>query len=300
MGVIFLFIDGVGLGGDKNSNPFTHQEYRGFSAMAGDQSFTKNAEALTKKSHVFKHIDARLGIEGLPQSGTGQAALFSGENAPEKIGKHFGPFPHSGIKSLLKERSLFTKVQQLGKNCNFINAYPDIFFQKAQKRNRWTCTTLMTKSADIDLNTTEEVKEGKALTAEITQQAWRNQLGIDVPQISPEEAADRLLGQAENYDLLLHEYYLTDKAGHSQDAENATRFLEIYDRFLRQLIDQTDKKTTIVLSSDHGNVEDLSRKTHTFNDVPLFAWGAGATNFIDVQNITDITPAIVRTLEQIN
>lgn len=300
MSVIFLFIDGVGLGEDSDLNPFTHQEYKGFSAMAGDQPFTGKTKDVQKENHVFKQIDARLGIEGLPQSGTGQAALFSGENAPEKIGKHFGPFPHSGIKPLLKERSLFIKAQQIGKSCNFINAYPDIFFQKAEKRNRWTCTTLMTKSADIDLNTTQKVREGKALTAELTQQAWREQLGINVPQISPEEAADRLLRETKNYDLLLHEYYLTDKAGHSQDAENATQFLEIYDRFLWQLIDQSDRETTIILSSDHGNVEDLSRKTHTLNDVPLFAWGAGATNFLDVQNITDVTPAILNTLKKEN
>lgn len=298
MCVIFLFIDGVGLGSESDTNPFYQSDYHGFSAMAGDQPFSENAEELTKANHVFKHIDARLGIEGLPQSGTGQAALFSGENAPKKIGKHFGPFPHTGIKPLLEERSLFIKAQELGKSCNFINAYPDIFFQKVQKRDRWTCTTLMTKSADIELNTTQEVKEGKALTAELTQQVWREQLGINVPQISPEEAADRLLAQSTHYDLLLHEYYLTDKAGHSQETEKATQFLKSYDRFLWQLIQQCDRETTIVLSSDHGNVEDLSRKTHTFNQVPLFAFGKGAQKFTNAQNIADVTPAILRVLKK--
>ncbi len=297
MSVIFLFIDGVGLGKGSDANPFTQDTYRGFSAMAGDQQFTEHAVEKTETNHLFKFVDARLGVEGLPQSGTGQTALFTGQNAPNEIGKHFGPFPHSGIKPFLKEQSLFIKAKQQGKSCSFINAYPDIFFEKARKRNRWSCTTLMTKSADIPLNTTSEVKDGKALTAELTQQAWREQLNIDVPQIPPEQAADRLLEQSEYYDLLLHEYYLTDKAGHSQQLERAAKFLEIYDRFLWHLICNKAKDTTIVLSSDHGNVEDLSIKTHTLNAVPLFVYGPGAHNFTTTQRITDVTPGILDTLK---
>lgn len=293
MDVIFLFIDGVGMGKDENGNPFSQKTYRGFSAMTGDQSLTQKAKIVNKSDHVFRAVDANLGVEGLPQSGTGQATLFSGENASKEIDKHFGPFPHSGTKHLLRQQSLFHKAQQLQRSCKFINAYPDIFFQKAKKRNRWSCTTLMTKSADITLNTTEEVKKGEAITAEITQQAWREQLNIDVPEISPEEAADRLLQQSENYDLLLHEYYLTDKAGHSQEIEKAEKFLSIYDRFLWYLIQQKPRDLTIVLSSDHGNVEDLSVKTHTYNSVPLFALGPGAHHFAGAESIMDVTPGIL-------
>lgn len=298
MSVIFLFIDGVGLGKENDSNPFMQHRYTGFSAMAGDQAFSKNASELMDVNHLFKKVDATLGIEGLPQSGTGQTTLFSGENAAEIIGKHFGPFPHSGIKHLLKEQSLFLKAQQLGKSCNFVNAYPDIFFKKARQRKRWSCTTLMTKSANIDLNTTVEVKNGEALTAELTQQAWREQLDINVPVISPEAAADRLLKQSEKYDLLLHEYYLTDKAGHSKELERAAKFLSVYDRFLCRLINNKMKNTTIVLSSDHGNVEDLAIKTHTFNDVPLFVYGPGAEDLHNSDSIVDVTPGIIEILKR--
>lgn len=298
MSVIFLFIDGVGLGKADDANPFTQSAYRGFSAMAGDQQFTEKAAEQTETNHLFKFIDARLGVEGLPQSGTGQTALFTGQNAPKEIGKHFGPFPHSGIKPFIKKQSLFIKAKKQGKSCTFMNAYPEIFFRKARKRNRWSCTTLMTKSADILLNTTRQVKEGKALTAKLTQQAWREQLDIDVPEISPEHAADRLLEQAERYDLLLHEYYLTDKAGHSQELDRAAGFLNTYDRFLWHLIQNKSTDTTIVLSSDHGNVEDLSVKTHTLNAVPLFVYGPGAPSFIRAKRISDVTPAILDTFKK--
>jgi hypothetical protein len=296
MTVVFLFIDGVGLGEEGNSNPFALNKYRGFSAMTGDQSFTGKAKKITKENFVFRQVDATLDVEGLPQSGTGQTTLFSGKNASREINRHFGPFPHSEIKYLLKEQSLFNKAQDMGKRCRFLNAYPDIFFEKARKRNRWSCTTLMTKSANIPLNTVEEVREGMALTAEITQQAWREHLNIDVPEITPEEAADRLLKQCDRWDLLLHEYYLTDKAGHSQELERANRVLEIYDRFLWHLIRNKSKDITIVLSSDHGNVEDLSVKTHTFNKVPLFADGPGAAHFSDATSIMDVTPGILNVL----
>ena len=297
MSVIFLFIDGVGLGEEADVNPFLQKRYRGFSAMAGDQSFSVTADELKDDGHIFKAVDATLDVEGLPQSGTGQAALFSGENAPKEIGKHFGPFPHSGTKHLLKQYSLFSKAQRLGKKCQFMNAYPEIFFKKAQKRNRWTCTTLMTKNADITLNTTEDVKQQRALTAELTQEGWKKQLNIDVPEISPQAAADRLLEQTAHWDLLLHEYYLTDKAGHSQEAEKASRYLDTYDRFLWQLIKQKPSNTTIVLSSDHGNIEDLSVKTHTLNKVPLFAYGPGARHFSGAKSIMDVTPGILQSLD---
>lgn len=296
MKVIFLFIDGVGLGRAAEENPFWRNEYSGFNAMAGNQPFTAKARQITERNHVFRSIDARLGVDGLPQSGTGQATLFSGENAPQIIGKHFGPFPHSGTKHLLKEQSLFLKAQKQGNMCHFINAYPDIFFTKAKKRNRWSCTTLMTKSANLPFNTVEKVKEEKALTAELTQETWREQLNIDVPQITPKQAAQRLIDQSVSYDLLLHEYYLTDKAGHSQNANKAHQYLNTYDSFISHVIEKKPAESTLVLSSDHGNVENLSTKTHTYNKVPIYSHGPGAHHFRDAESIRDVTPGIVKIL----
>ncbi|HET6527268.1 MAG TPA: hypothetical protein VFG39_00810 [Balneolaceae bacterium] len=296
MSVIFLFIDGVGLGEGNEHNPFHHSGYGGFSAMTAGQAFTTSAAEVIERDHVFKPVDATLGIEGLPQSGTGQATLFSGKNAPQIISKHFGPFPHSGIKHLLSDESLFSKAQKLGKRCQFLNAYPEIFFKRVRRRKRWTCTTLMAQKAGLKLNSTEELKKGEALTAEITQEAWRKQLNEDVPKISPEEAAERVLNQTNTFDLLLHEYYLTDKAGHARDMKKAAEYLTIYGRFLEHLFKQKSEEVTIVLSSDHGNVEDLSTKTHTLNKVPLLALGPGAHHFAKAESIMDVTPGILRTL----
>lgn len=297
MAVLFLFIDGVGLGDPNPDNPFHRKTYEAFSFMTAGQPFIREAGPVDRDHHLYKAVDATLGVEGLPQSGTGQTALFTGENASHLIGKHFGPYPHSGIKHLLREQSLFIKAQRLEKSCRFINAYPPVFFENARKKNRWSCTTLMTKSAGIPLHTPRDVEEGGAVTAGITQQAWKEKLDMDVPVITSESAAKRLLAQAEKYDLILSEYYLTDKAGHNQDVEQAHQVLSVYDEFLMALIRAKKPEDTLVLSSDHGNVEDLSQKTHTLNKVPLFVYGPGKEYFKNATNILDVTPGILEVLK---
>lgn len=294
MSVIFVFVDGVGLGDAGKHNPLVSGKYSSFRFMAGGQEFTSRAEPVQQENHCFKGIDACLDVEGLPQSGTGQVSLFSGENASKIIDRHFGPFPHSRTRFLLKEKSLFLKARQQGKSCYFMNAYPQIFFDHAKRRNRWSSTTLMTKSADISLNTLDDVKQGRAVTAGITQRAWRERLDLDVPVISPEEAAGRVIDMSGEKDLLLSEYYLTDKAGHAQDPEQASEVLNVLDAYLWKLIEGKRSEDTIVITSDHGNLEDLSIKTHTFNEVPLFVYGPGAKAFHKAKSILDVKEGILK------
>ncbi len=292
MAVIFIFIDGVGLGEASEVNPFFKQNYESFNILSGGE-FNATADSVKTSDHIFKPIDANLDVEGLPQSGTGQTTLFTGENASKVIGKHFGPFPHSGIKHLLREQSIFHAVKEMGKEPYFLNAYPPIFFEHSKRRNRWSCTTLMTKSAGMKLNSTEEILNETALTAEIIQNAWRERLGIDIPKIDTQEAGQRLLNMAQEYDLLLYEYYLTDKAGHSQKQENAELVLNTLNEFLLHIIKQKRSSDTLVITSDHGNLEDLSTKTHTRNKVPLFVMGEGIDHFYEVESLIGVKDGIL-------
>jgi 2,3-bisphosphoglycerate-independent phosphoglycerate mutase len=294
MGFIFLFIDGIGVGKAGASNPFSTKDLTGFGRLAGGQKMVLGADHITSSDHLFKTIDARLGIEGLPQSGTGQATLFSGENASVVIGRHFGPYPHSGIRFLLEKNSLFHQITGSGKSAHFINAYPDVFFERASARNRWSCTTLMTRSAGLNLNRVEDVLRGDAVTAEIMQDVWRSQLSLDVPEIKPDEAARRIVRKADEFDLVLYEYYLTDKAGHSMNPEMAGWALERLDSFISAILEHMDtSRHTFILTSDHGNLEELGIKTHTMNDVPLVAIGRNAHDFSEVRSLTDVTPALL-------
>lgn len=298
MALIFLFIDGIGLGKPGNGNPFESNALPGFSKLTAGQKMTASSDRINEPGHQYKPIDARMKVDGLPQSGTGQAALFSGENASVILGRHFGPYPHSAIRYLLQEQSLFIKAREQNLTTHFINAYPDIFFERASARNRWSCTTLMTRSAGLALNRVENVLQGDAVTAEIMQDVWRSQLSLEVPEITPEVAAGRVVNKAQKYDLVLYEYYLTDKAGHSMDPDMAVWALERLDAFILAILRLMDTSTdTLLLTSDHGNLEDIGIKTHTLNDIPLVAIGKHARDFSEVSTITDITPAILQTMQ---
>jgi hypothetical protein len=295
MSVFFLFIDGIGVGKKGHVNPLASERWKGFSIFTDCEGIHSGCKERETESVLFKKLDANLGVEGLPQSGTGQVTLFSGENAAKLIGKHFGPYPYSTTKPILEEGSLFHKVMDLGKKPHFLNAYPDVFFRKSARRNRWTSTTLMAKSAGLTLNTIEEIKNGKAITAELTQIAWRKMLGLDVPKITPEDASQRVLESLTRYDLVMYEYYLTDKAGHEMDENKAERVLTDLNRFISGILKKLHDKDTIVITSDHGNLEDLSIKTHTRNPVPLLVKG-DVKPFRECKSIMDVTPAIIRLL----
>jgi len=295
MAVIFLFIDGVGLGKQSEENPFFSRNYESFQILSGD-NFFNDAQLFSSPNQLFKPIDANLDVEGLPQSGTGQTTLFTGENASKVIGKHFGPYPHSGIRYLLEERSIFHGAKEAGKKPYFINAYPPVFFEYAEKRNRWSCTTYMTKSAGVRLNSIQEVENEEAITAEIVQNAWRDRLNINIPKISAIEAAQRLLNVVQYYDLVLYEYYLTDKAGHNKSHEDAVRVMKPLDEFIIHILKNIRSEDMLVITSDHGNLEDLSVRTHTRNAVPLMVYGEGANNFKNVESLMDVKNSILSSM----
>ncbi|WP_069132096.1 alkaline phosphatase family protein [Rhodohalobacter halophilus] len=297
MSLLFVFIDGVGVGKKSEENPLATKNLKSFSYFTEADGLHDGIRPVIQKDKLYLPIDANLDVEGLPQSGTGQATLFSGQNASKIAGKHFGPFPYSTTKFLLEEVSLFHQAKQEGLSPHFLNAYPDIFFKKSAQRNRWTCTTLMTKASGIKLNRLEDVLKEKALTAEIIQNAWRESLNLDVPEITPEDASMRALNSLKEFDLVLYEYYLTDKMGHQMDRKKTDIILTILDRFLFHMIQNMSKSDTLVITSDHGNIEDLSIKTHTRNPVPLFVKG-DAEPFKNASSILDITPAILDSLKK--
>ncbi len=297
MAFIFIFIDGVGIGEEKPANPFFSKRYDFVEELTDGSGLLQNRPHIEKKNLIYKGIDANLGVEGLPQSGTGQTSLFTGINASEVIGKHFGPFPHTGNKSLLKKDSMYQDLLQKGYSCRFMNAYPPIFFRHAEARNRWSCTTLMARSANLPIYREEDIRKGKGITADIIQKGWKEHLDIDIPEIRPETAAERLLMEAEDYDFLFYEYYLTDKAGHSKDADKAGQVLQVLNAFIKALLDGMREDDTLLISSDHGNLEDLSVKTHTRNPVPLWVKGRNADLFRAVQDLTDVKPNILKAME---
>lgn len=297
MAVIFVFVDGIGLGPSGPQNPLD-ANWPALQRLAGGQRWTDALQPRFDDHMTVTAVDATLGMPGLPQSGTGQAALFSGKNGPKLAGRHYGPYPHSQTRDALRQHNLFARVQRLdvpfAEPAAFANGYPDRFFSYAARRNRWTVTTRCCLDADVRIRTAADVRTGEALTADLTGHAWREDLGLDVPLRTPTAAGEQLAAIASDHACTVFEYFLTDKAGHARDADRAHRVLYDVDQFVGALWEALDPTNDLLaLCSDHGNLEDLSIKTHTRHPVPLLAWGAGATSFAEAAAITDVTPALV-------
>jgi 2,3-bisphosphoglycerate-independent phosphoglycerate mutase len=297
---LFVFLDGVGLGPGTGRNPFAALDLPAFERLAGGQRWTDAAGPVQTDAHVFVPLDATLGVPGLPQSGTGQAALFSGENAAAVHGGHFGPYPPSAVRPLVEAQSVFARLLRAGvpvADLAFANAYPDRFFTAAEARGRWTTTTFMARAAGVRLRTEEDLARGEALTADITGEGWQRLLDPALPVVTEAAAARRLHALARRRRLTLFEYFLTDKAGHSRDPARAADVLHSVDRFFQSLLGLLDPaRDLLVVTSDHGNLEDLSTKSHTTNPVPLAATGRGAGRLARAASLLDVTPLLVDAL----
>src|SRR5690625_662017 len=116
MSVLLLFIDGIGLGENSRNNPFTDEQLETFHELSAGDGFYNYFKPVTDEDLRFMAVDANLDMEGLPQSGTGQASLFSGSNASRLAGRHFGPYPHSKTRKLLETGSLFHQVMEEGRS----------------------------------------------------------------------------------------------------------------------------------------------------------------------------------------
>lgn len=302
--VIFVFLDGVGLGEDDAAiNPFATLSLPAFIRLSNHERWVLHQDVTSEKDHVFRPIDANLDVEGLPQSGTGQASLLTGENCAQLAGRHYGPFPHTRTRETLRAKNVFNRIKELldGRTdpVAFANAYPERFFRYVAEKNRWSVTTRMCLDSGVLIRDTEHLHNGQALAADITGQAWKNADLSDYTPISERTAAEQLFRLSRSYALTLFEYYLTDKAGHARSRTMAENVLKSLDRFFARLIELIDPKRDLLLvTSDHGNLEDLSTKGHTRNPVPLVAFGRGASHFRDVTSITGVTPAILSVLKE--
>jgi len=298
--ILLVFLDGVGLGSDDPEvNPFAHP-FPVLERLAGVQPWIRSAPAHRTQNLVFNHIDANLSVDGLPQSGTGQASLFTGINCARLAGKHFGPFPHSKTRKAISEHNLFRQIkgQDRTEPCAFANAYPKEFFDRVEAQKRFTVTTLCCHESGVPIRRMDALTAGRAVTADLTGRGWRDQLGYAIPIISEYEAGHRLARLSADYQLTLFEYYLTDKAGHKQDLNAALMILQTLDDFFRGILETLGPDTLLVVTSDHGNMEDLSTRSHTRNPIPFIANGHDAMHFAGVNNLLDVTPAIIAYLRQ--
>jgi hypothetical protein len=303
MKVLFLFLDGIGLGeNDADKNPFARADMPYLESLLGGQKMIGGIAPFEGEFATLLSIDAGLGVKGAPQSATGQAVLLTGINIPAELGYHYGPKPNPEVAQYLDGKTVFAKTVKAGKTAALLNAYPARYFEGIDSGRRlYSSIPLALTNAGLRLFTQDDYYAGDALSADFTGKGWRKFMKLnDSPVFEPYEAGTKLAKLASRYDFSFFEYWASDYAGHKQDMDSAVKQLEIFDDVLKGLIDSWhDEDGIILLTSDHGNMEDLSTRKHTAAPVPLLLFGDKEIRREfqkDIQDLTGVAPAIIRFL----
>jgi hypothetical protein len=295
--ILVLFVDGVGVGPpDPDTNPLARFGLPALCSAAGISGLTSDVvQATTDGDSGLYAIDATLGVRGLPQSGTGQTSLLTGMNAAQLLGKHHGPYPGAGLKPLLAWGTWWHQALEAGTTAAFANAYPDRYLERAAAgRGRMGAFARSAVLAGVRLRGPSDLAAGDAVSAFITNEGWREHLGYaGIPPTTPEAAGRVLASLCETHALVVFEFYGTDIAGHEQDWASAARWLGAFDEMARSALDSLPNATTLLVVSDHGNLEDMTDRRHTTNPA-LCIWLGDDPPGGPLDSLIDVAPAVRR------
>jgi 2,3-bisphosphoglycerate-independent phosphoglycerate mutase len=299
---ILIFIDGVGIGKkDYENNPFFKYGFKTFTENFGDIPHLENQKLKCANGFLFP-VDALMGVEGIPLSGTGQTSIFCGVNAPKMINQHFGPYPYSTLVPTIKEKNIFHEFKKRKKKVAFVNAYPKQFFEYVNSgRRRLSVTTLSCLLSGIKLNKIADLRSGNALAADIDNIRFVEKMNYKMKIILPQLAAKRFLKISAKNHLTVLEIFHTDHHGHGRAMEYMEHTIKVLDEFLLYLTKNITEEMTLLVCSDHGNFEDLSIKMHTTNPALGMVFGRNAESISKkIKKLYHIKPAIMEMYGWIN
>ena len=290
--LFLFFIDGIGLGDEKSSISDLFKNITGKPLIAGDQPQFVS-------SGVICSADATLETSGVPQSATGQTAIFTGINTSEYLGYHLTALPNQKLVELIEKQSMMKSLAERGISVTSANLYSDEFFQKrsSRRRNAFPVSTLTIKASGVPFRYFADYGQNRAVFGEITNKLIRER-GYDIAEITPEVAAENLLNIWEETQFVFFEYFMTDVYGHKRDKTAMGECVDILNRFTENVwLGIRNNETSILIISDHGNAEDLSIADHTFSNVPailLTKNSNDAANFADsIHSLVDIYPWVL-------
>jgi 2,3-bisphosphoglycerate-independent phosphoglycerate mutase len=293
--VLVLFLDGVGLGDDDpEANPFMQADLPTLRSLLGGQRPVHTNGGLSTRHATLLPLDAQLGVPGLPQSGTGQTTILTGVNAPALIGQHYGPYPNTPLRDLLRNGSLFKQLLAAGRPVAFANAYPDRFLDRLGRgTERLSANTRAALLAGLKLRGPADLQAGRAVSALLTNKYWRG-WGYDVPELSAAEAGAQLARLTDDHTLTYFEFWYTDVAGHRQDRALSLYVLSMLDQFIGGVVDALDlSRSLLLIVSDHGNFEDWRTPKHTHNPALTLLVGAGHQAIAPrLRSLQDVAPAL--------
>jgi 2,3-bisphosphoglycerate-independent phosphoglycerate mutase len=277
--VIFIFLDGVGLG-EYNPvvNPLVAAEYPVLHELLEGAPLVRATGRLSTLRVELVPTDALMGVPGRPQSATGQASIISGINAAARLGEHYGPRPDQRVRHVIDEGNLFRRLSEAGYSSYFCNAYPPGFFAAVERGKRvLSAIPYAVHQAGQPLPSYDDLAQGRAIAADFTNSGWREHLGFaSAPVYTPEEGGALVWELCRPVQLLFFEHWLTDLLGHKQRLADAVANFAVFDCFLGGLLAAADlDETLIIVGSDHGNVEDCSHGKHTMNPALTLVMGAG-------------------------
>ncbi len=303
--LIFIFFDGIGIGPASGSNPFWAVQSRYLPLYKG--------AATDQMPFLFKPLPAKTHLSGSCSSALHQTALFCGFEPADLPEKRLS-FPDHQLRQIIFKNNILKTLKSLGKKAVFFNAYPYhaelfqpphltftadgslLFSEKFPQRFRKkiSVTTCMMLSVGQQPFDEQAIVQRKTLYHDFSNQSLINS-GMELPFFSPEDAAAILVQECRNSDFLLYEFFLTDLIGHRCNFELACELIKHLERFIQNLMNRIDLQTTTVLvTSDHGNLEDLSTPQHTSHPVPLIICGKNQLLlFNQISSLGNVTPAIV-------
>jgi len=300
--VHIFFMDGVGLGGpDPTMNPFVSAAMPNLTGLLGEGWYLAGRGRITTPRASLAPTDATLGVPGRPQSATGQTAILTGRNAPQLVGEHYGPKPNPAVSAIIREGTLFGEVAAAGGRAALLTPYPERYFAAVESGKRLlSAVPLAATSAGLPLLGADDLRAGRAVSPDFTGQGWRDFLGYaDTPVLTLSEAGQRLAALAAGHDFSFFEHWPTDQAGHRGTLAEAVAHLEAIDAALGGLMAAwDDARGLLIITSDHGNLEEKGHRQHTRNAVPTILLGPDhAAHAATITALTDIAPVVRRALD---
>ncbi|MBN2135124.1 MAG: alkaline phosphatase family protein [Acidobacteria bacterium] len=291
MAMLLLFIDGVGVGSsDPAKNPFAFTKSKIFNLYKDDDDLLPRKHSFLQNGWI-KSIDCSMDVEGLPQSASGQTALFTGVNTAKLLGRHLSGFPNRRLKKILAEQSTMVELERKGFRVIFANAFHPVYFEK--KITRVSATTAMAESCQRRIRNFNDLENGNAVFMDLTNQYLIDK-GFWVTARKVEEAGSVLAGIVKRNDFTLFEYFITDVLGHRGDMNDAIEQARRLDKFISVIWENLNQSNDVmIITSDHGNIECNETKTHTANRIPLIVAGNRAEELIKIpEKITDVKKMI--------
>jgi hypothetical protein len=171
----------------------------------------------------------------------------------------------------------------------FANAYPADW--PGSGRRRVAGPPLAARGAGLLTRRHSDLGTRGAVASEIVNDGWRRWVGPEaVPEVSAREAGVILAEIASGHRLTFFAHYSTDTAGHRGGMDGSIAALERVDTFLSGVLDRLPHDRSLLVVSDHGNIEDV-RGGHTRNPALGLLFGPGAPERArQLAGLADVTP----------